>query len=181
MHFKHLYVEFCWLQRFGWGDRLALGVPSRVGEGPDFEEAFGVVLETLSNSVPSLSLLLQQLLQQKRIALDSASTNPQFSADCPYQPSPAGVQIRGQAFVSPLTGSLLSFKYSAEAGATGLAHFVCKTRQLHEGLLGLFIRVKDGVLGFLISYYYWGLILGFIGVYYQGLLLGLGGWGLVQR
>ena len=50
----------------------------------------------------------------------------QETIECPYEPSPLGVPLEGFAVTSPLTGSLMSYNYTLEAGAPGLAQFLCK-------------------------------------------------------
>ncbi|XP_026190519.1 uncharacterized protein LOC34619476 [Cyclospora cayetanensis] len=121
---KHIFLGSKEGLHFGWGDRLAVpvAVPQLVSE---YEEAFGLVLDSLSSTVPSMVPLLTRLVKEKRIQVTVGTpTSPRHIVYCPCAPSPLGTAITGDAYISPLTGLLLSFNYTPEAGAAGLAQFL---------------------------------------------------------
>ncbi|KAL8426584.1 hypothetical protein Efla_001601 [Eimeria flavescens] len=146
---KHVFIRSKEGTRFGWGDRLALGQPSTAGEGPEYEEAFNLVVSSLASAAPPLADLLSNLTLEKRVEVDVGEAASRVTLDCPYEPSPLGLQLEGVGLTSPLTGTLLSYHYTAEAGAPGLAHFlwrhlmVAKLQELNP-LMASFAAVDSG-------------------------------------
>ena len=120
-----MFCVFC-LQRFGWGDRLSLPSTAASDVAAEYEEAFGVMETSLSAAAPSMSPILKSLIKQNRIEVgaERGADTPQL--ECPFEPSPLGIALKGYTFISPLTGAFLSFTYSPDAGAAGLAQFICK-------------------------------------------------------
>ncbi|CDJ59507.1 hypothetical protein, conserved [Eimeria maxima] len=131
---KHIFLRSREGLRFGWGDRLSLPSTASTEVGAEYEEAMGIVENALNNYVPSLSSTLTKLIKEKRIQRRLINPN-QYNTDqynnslssldyCPYEPSPLGIPLLGDSFISPLTGTFLSFTYTPDVGAAGLAQFV---------------------------------------------------------